>query len=53
MVTVILRCPIAVSMCLIAITVMGLLALHHIPVLLMPDIDVPEITVQMTTLGEC
>lgn len=38
--------PIAVSMCLIAILVIGTLALRYIPVSLMPDIDVPEITVQ-------
>lgn len=34
------------SMCLIAILVIGSLALRYIPVSLMPDIDVPEITVQ-------
>lgn len=38
--------PIAVSMCLIAIMVIGTLALRYIPVSLMPDIDVPQITVQ-------
>lgn len=38
--------PIAMSMCLIAILVIGTLALRYIPVSLMPDIDVPEITVQ-------
>ncbi len=47
----ILRRPIAVSMCLIALTVMGILALHHIPVSLMPDIDVPQITVQVSMPG--
>ena len=31
--------PIAVTMCLIAIVVMGCLALHYIPVSLMPDIE--------------
>lgn len=43
--------PIAVTMCLIAIVVMGCLALHYIPVSLMPDIDVPRIVVQMSAQG--
>lgn len=43
--------PIAVTMCLIAIVVMGCLALHYIPVSLMPDIDVPQITVQANMPG--
>lgn len=47
----ILRRPIAVSMCLIALAVMGILALQHIPVSLMPDIDVPQITVQVSMPG--
>ncbi len=38
--------PIAVTMCLIALVVMGCLALRYIPVSLMPDIDMPQITVQ-------
>lgn len=38
--------PIAVSMCLIAIIVISILALRFIPVSLMPDIDVPQIAVQ-------
>lgn len=41
--------PIAVSMCLIAIAVIGVLAIRHIPVSLMPDIDVPHIAVQAFT----
>lgn len=43
--------PIAVSMTLIAITVLGLLATRYIPVSLMPDIDIPRITVQMSKPG--
>lgn len=43
--------PIAVSMCLIALVVMGCLALRYIPVSLMPDIDVPQITVQASMPG--
>lgn len=42
----IIQRPIAVTMCLIAISVMGALALRFIPVSLMPDIDIPQITVQ-------
>ena len=43
--------PIAVTMCLIALMVMGTLALHYIPVSLMPDIDIPQITVQASLQG--
>ena len=43
--------PIAVTMCVIALMVMGLLALCHIPVSLMPDIDIPQITVQVSMPG--
>lgn len=43
--------PIAVTMCLIALVVMGCLALHYIPVSLMPDMDVPQITVQANMSG--
>ncbi len=43
--------PIAVTMTLIATMVMGLMALHFIPVSLMPDIDVPQITVQINMPG--
>ena len=43
--------PIAVTMCLIALVVMGCLALRYIPVSLMPDIDVPQITVQANIPG--
>ena len=43
--------PIAVSMCLIAIAVVAVLAMRRIPVSLMPDIDVPQITVQAICSG--
>ncbi len=43
--------PIAVTMCVIALVVMGLLALRHLPVSLMPDIDIPQITVQVSMPG--
>ncbi len=43
--------PVAVSMVLIAITVIALVAMRYIPVSLMPDIDVPQITVQAVCPG--
>ncbi len=43
--------PIAVTMSLIAIAILGLLALQKIPVSLMPDIDIPRITVQIPASG--
>lgn len=43
--------PIAVTMSLIAVAVLGLLALQKIPVSLMPDIDIPRITVQIPASG--
>ena len=47
----ILRRPIAVTMCVIALTVIGILSLRRIPVSLMPDIDIPQITVQVSMPG--
>lgn len=46
-----LRRPIAVTMCVIALTVIGVLSLWHLPVSLMPDIDIPQITVQASLPG--
>lgn len=43
--------PIAVSMVLIAITAVGILAFTRIPVSLMPEVDIPRITVQMANPG--
>lgn len=43
--------PIAVTMTLIAIVTLGVLAFDRIPVSLMPDIDVPQIVVQMAAQG--
>lgn len=37
--------PIAVSMCIIAFAAIGILSVYYIPVSLMPDIDIPQITV--------
>ena len=47
----IIKRPIAVTMCIIALTVIGILSLKHIPVSLMPDIDIPQITVQVNMPG--
>lgn len=43
--------PIAVTMVLIALVAVGILALTCIPVSLMPEIDIPRITVQMSNPG--
>ena len=51
MLKIILRRPIAVTMCIIALTVIGILSLRHIPVSLMPNIDIPQITVQVSMPG--
>ena len=43
--------PIAVTMCLIAIVVVGIFSFKYIPVSLMPNIDIPHITVQVAYPG--
>lgn len=43
-----IRRPIAVSMVLIAVIVLGAVAIRRLPVSLVPDIDIPRITVQVT-----
>ena len=48
MVEFLIKRPIAVSMTFIAILVLGVFAISFIPVSLMPDIDIPEITVQIS-----
>ena len=47
----IIKRPIAVTMCIIALAVIGILSLRKIPVSLMPDIDIPQITVQVSMPG--
>ena len=47
----IIKRPIAVTMCIIALAVIGMLSLRKIPVSLMPDIDIPQITVQVSMPG--
>lgn len=41
--------PIAVVMVLIAVLVLGIVAIRMLPVSLVPDIDIPQITVQVTS----
>jgi len=48
MVEFLIKRPIAVTMTFIAILVLGIFATTFIPVSLMPDIDIPEITVQLS-----
>ena len=43
--------PIAVTMILIAVVVVGIVGIRNIPVSLMPDIDIPQITVQANVPG--
>ena len=49
MVNFLIHRPIAVTMTFIAILVLGGLAITYIPVSLMPDIDIPEVTVQVSS----
>ncbi|MBR4810813.1 MAG: efflux RND transporter permease subunit, partial [Bacteroidaceae bacterium] len=41
--------PIAVTMVLIAVMVLGVSAIRKLPVSLVPDINIPQITVQVTS----
>ncbi len=43
--------PIAITMSVIAIIVMGFVAIGNLPISLMPDIDIPQITVQVYKAG--
>ena len=43
--------PIAVTMILIAIVVVVIIGIRNIPISLMPDIDIPQMTVQADTPG--
>ena len=44
--------PIAVTMVLIAVMVLGIVAIKKLPVSLVPDIDIPQITVHWDSPGE-
>lgn len=43
--------PIAVTMCVLALAIIGVLSTRHLPVSLMPDIDIPQITVHASYPG--
>ena len=43
--------PIAVSMTIVAILIVGVVAIGKLPVSLMPDVDIPQITVQVGGSG--
>ena len=51
MVQKIIQRPIAISMIVIALTILGIVATKYIPVSLMPEIDIPRITVQVKSPG--
>lgn len=51
MLRLLIRRPIAVSMCVLAIVIVGILSLRHLPVSLMPAIDIPQITVHTSYPG--
>lgn len=51
MLATILRRPIAVTMCIVALCVMGVLSLRYVPVSLMPEIDIPQITIHASMPG--
>ncbi len=46
-----IRRPIAVSMILFAVMVLGVVSIRLIPISLMPDVDIPQITVQVKVDG--
>ena len=51
MLTHLIHRPIAASMCVLALVVLGILSIRYIPVSLMPDIDIPQITVHASYPG--
>ena len=51
MIRYIIKRPVAVAMIVIAVSVLGVLALLKLPVSLLPDADVPVITVQVNNKG--
>ena len=46
-----LKRPIGVTMSVIAIVVLSIVAMGYLPVSLMPDIDIPQITIQVSAPG--
>ena len=51
MVKFLLKRPIAVLMAFLACTIVGLVTYFSLPVSLLPDIDIPHVTVQITGEG--
>lgn len=51
MIQYLLKRPIAVTMILVAVMVIGLIGIRNMPVSLMPDMDVPQVTVQANMPG--
>lgn len=51
MINYLMKRPIAVTMILVAIMVIGLIGIRNMPVSLMPDMDVPQVTVQASMPG--
>ncbi|MFR9620230.1 MAG: efflux RND transporter permease subunit [Rikenellaceae bacterium] len=43
--------PIAVTMSVIAVMVLGIVSINYLPISLMPDIDIPQMTVQVSDPG--
>ena len=43
--------PIAVTMTIIAILIVGIVAIRRLPISLMPNVDIPQITVQVAASG--
>ncbi len=43
--------PIAVTMCVIAFIVLGFISLRYLPVSLMPDVDIPKVSVHVSSPG--
>lgn len=43
--------PIAVTMSVTALLIVGLISFRYIPISLMPDIDIPQITLQVSYPG--
>lgn len=51
MIRYLMKRPIAVTMILIAVMVVGMICVRNMPVSLMPDMDVPQVTVQTSMPG--
>lgn len=47
----IIRRPVAVTMFVVAVVALGILAIMRLPVSLLPDVDIPQVTVQVSSKG--